>query len=59
MERSLINGGRGSKKSRKKLMGKCKEIEQKRKGFKSFEMTFSVIFSCYGKNLICKKETGH
>ena len=40
-------------------MGKCKEIEQKRKGFKSFEMTFSVIFSCYGKNLIYEKETGH
>ena len=59
MKRSLINGGRRSKKSRKELMRKCKEIEQKRKGFKSFEMTFSIIFSYYGKNLICEKETGH
>ena len=47
------------KKSRKELIGECKEIEQKRKGVKNFEMTFSVIFSCYGKNLICEKETGH
>ena len=37
-----------NKQSRKEVIGQSKEIKQKWKGTKSFDICFSVIFSCHG-----------
>ena len=40
-------------------MGQSKEIKQKWKGTKGFDICFFVIFSGYGQGLISGEENGH
>ena len=43
----------------KKLMRKSKEIKQKWKGTKNFDIFLSIIFSCHNQSLISGRKTGH
>ena len=43
----------------KKLTGQSKEIKQKWKRPKGFDICFSVMSTCYGQSLISGRDTGH
>ena len=42
----------------REISGQSKEIKQKWKGLKNFDICFFVIFSCHGQTFISGRETG-